>query len=641
MLRLLLPVLVRIFRSPSLDTAVKYTLTLTTISNAGATTHRPLTLPIDEPPAHTPPFDCWTCFNRSATLPCLPVCLRWAGMHDLKVQHAWREKVALCLIILTMCVSLGYITFGFKDTVCPEADLRSSGEALSFFDLSGKRSVRPDTVTAFGIGYDIGDMTDLLKGNGVALNPADWGSGDITLIFAPKSSACSGLVTVDAASCQAASPVSKSAILRGPTGCLDPGILNKIPVKGRIAFGWSNLGKSPSYTVYNGAVIDLALAEANGGVNLLNAIPDAIAESRSRDGTKQLSITSTTTQSAQCLESRFLVGFVDKETPGCFASQVVTIVSLIIILSVVLIRFFMACLFSWFLSHKLTVPTGLPVTPGTNSQIPASRVVDSLGHSEFLGPDGTLVPMGVSSEYENDLYTILLVTCYSEGEAGIQASLESIAMTDFPDDKKLLFFVADGIITGSGNDLPTPDIILGLFDQCREYVDPEAMSYLAIADGFKQHNMARIYAGYFNKDGRSIPMITIVKCGTTAESKSAKPGNRGKRDSQLILMNFLSRVMFDDRMTPFDYDLFTKIKALTGVTPDKYEIVLMIDADTVVLPDSLRHLVNAMKNDNLIMGLCGETRIANKAASWTSMIQVFVSLFFSLFRAVLSRFRSL
>lgn len=71
-------------------------------------------------------------------------------------------------------------------------------------------------------------------------------------------------------------------------------------------------------------------------------------------------------------------------------------------------------------------------------------------------------------------------------------------------------------------------------------------------------------------------MILVVKSGNPDEQGKPKPGNRGKRDSQLILMNFFSRVTYNDRMTPLDYDLFRKIQALMGVTPDYFEIVLMV-----------------------------------------------------------------
>jgi hypothetical protein len=142
--------------------------------------------------------------------------------------------------------------------------------------------------------------------------------------------------------------------------------------------------------------------------------------------------------------------------------------------------------------------------------------------------------------------------------------------------------------------------------------------------------------------GRRTPAVIIVKCGTEKEAATdKKPGNRGKRDSQLILMNFFSRVTYNDRMSPLDFDLFRKIHVLMGVTPDFFEVVLMVsshyllwvvhdieptlqvDADTKVFPDSLKYLVNCMHHDQMIMGVCGETRIANKRQSWVTAIQVF------------------
>lgn len=79
--------------------------------------------------------------------------------------------------------------------------------------------------------------------------------------------------------------------------------------------------------------------------------------------------------------------------------------------------------------------------------------------------------------------------------------------------------------------------------------------------------------------GRRTPTVIVVKCGTEKEAQTEKkPGNRGKRDSQLILMNFFSRVTYNDRMCPLDFDLFRKIHILMGVTPDFFEVVLMVRA---------------------------------------------------------------
>jgi chitin synthase len=228
-------------------------------------------------------------------------------------------------------------------------------------------------------------------------------------------------------------------------------------------------------------------------------------------------------------------------------------------------------------------------------------------------------------------HTICLVTCYSEGEDGLRTTLDSIATTDYPNSHKLILVVADGMITGHGNSMSTPDICLSMMTDFLiepEHVQPS--SYVAIADGAKRCNMAKVYAGFYRYDSstvdpdsqQKVPMITIVKCGTTQEQeKEAKPGNRGKRDSQVILMSFLQKVMFDERMTELEYEFFMNIWKISGVSPDKYEIVLMVDADTKVYPDALSRLISCMVNDTEVMGLCGETKIGNKTDSWVSMIQ--------------------
>ena len=43
-------------------------------------------------------------------------------------------------------------------------------------------------------------------------------------------------------------------------------------------------------------------------------------------------------------------------------------------------------------------------------------------------------------------------------------------------------------------------------------------------------------------------------------------------------MNFFSRVTYNDRMTPLDFDLFRKIHNLMGVTPDFFEVCLMVSS---------------------------------------------------------------
>ncbi|RYP65943.1 hypothetical protein DL769_006170 [Monosporascus sp. CRB-8-3] len=231
------------------------------------------------------------------------------------------------------------------------------------------------------------------------------------------------------------------------------------------------------------------------------------------------------------------------------------------------------------------------------------------------------------------IHSICLVTAYSEGEMGLRTTLDSIAMTDYPNSHKVILVICDGLIKGHGETETTPDIVLRMMKD--HIIPPEEVqpfSYVAVASGSKRHNMAKVYAGFYDYGAKSpipvekqqrVPMMLVSKCGTPDEATKSKPGNRGKRDSQIILMSFLQKVMFDERMTELEFEMFNGLWKVTGISPDYYEAVLMVDADTKVFPDSLTHMLCALVRDPEIMGLCGETKIANKRASWVTAIQVF------------------
>lgn len=58
-------------------------------------------------------------------------------------------------------------------------------------------------------------------------------------------------------------------------------------------------------------------------------------------------------QEAECLEKTIRVGQIDTMSVGCMFSEIVLYVSLVVILSVITVKFVLAVLFGWFLSWKL------------------------------------------------------------------------------------------------------------------------------------------------------------------------------------------------------------------------------------------------------------------------------------------------
>ena len=138
--------------------------------------------------------------------------------------------------------------------------------------------------------------------------------------------------------------------------------------------------------------------------------------------------------------------------------------------------------------------------------------------------------------------------------------------------------------------------------------------------------------------------MVVVKVGKPSERQ--KPGNRGKRDSQILLLHYLNRVHFDAPMSPLELEIYHQMRNVIGIDPAFYEYIFMVDADTVrglllackfslrltlsilqsVTPDSLNRLVACTADDSQIIAVCGETKLDNEEGSWWTMIQVGLSV---------------
>ena len=76
-----------------------------------------------------------------------------------------------------------------------------------------------------------------------------------------------------------------------------------------------------------------------------------------------------------------------------------------------------------------------------------------------------------------------------------------------------------------------------------------------------------------------IRYMVIVKVGKPSEY--LKPGNRGKRDSQVLLLHYLNRVHFDAEMSPLELEIYHQMRNVIGVDPTFFEYIFQVDADTV------------------------------------------------------------
>ncbi|KAI8337757.1 chitin synthase-domain-containing protein [Chlamydoabsidia padenii] len=753
---------------------------------------------------------------------CIPKpLLRCAGIPDGPAQNAWREKIGLVSLILLVMGFVGFLTFGFTQAVCPIPPTSVHGGQVSngYMIIHGWAYMLADWDGHPAIpGVTEGSTTNVLY------PPLNGGGMDASFLFQQQidTSACKNVLTFKQGDqpvyfpCQLFSPNSTvpppASQFTNHTSCHlsssatqqfnafynqgvpkknDGGGFNKAA---RVYYDWTDLNQDNQYMAYNGDVLNLKLLQSLPS-DYFGVLQDGLIQSILKNSSTFAGKDMTTTiqgyrqsdsrweEEASCLQSLIKVGSIDTFSIGCIASDIVLYVSLVVILAVILIKFFMAVVFGWFLSWKLghfaedkdyaarmrreaeienwtrnmdapapysalqpnnpynnnskkqNRKTLLPQTSrytkpehgmhhydinGVGGGSPSSASVAALANNSttwnpaapnppFMSRSSMIsLPNGFGSNRPNSAFfggassprlsyyenasrnrlsalstprlsstslslssggdesnnsgsikcplpvspfanpqppadympfkfklapTICLVTCYSEGEDGIRTTLDSVAVSDYPNSHKLLLVICDGIITGHGNSKSTPDICV---DMMRDLIIPadqvQAYPYIAIADGQKKNNMAKVYAGFYKFDDTTVdpslqqrvPMITIVKCGTAEEVASGgKPGNRGKRDSQMVLMQFMQKVIFDERMTRMEYELFNSFWQISNLPADAFELCLMVDADTKLYPDALTRLVSCAVKDPSISGLCGETKIANKKDSWVSMIQVF------------------
>ncbi|KAF9333419.1 hypothetical protein BG006_003659 [Podila minutissima] len=538
---------------------------------------------------------------------------RCGKMKREDIRMAWREKVALCCIIFFMSAIIIFVITGFGKMMCPGAERLYSPKEVGYH-------AAPEDfyVSLRGKVYDITKFAKSDHSNGHASYPSDtaymlaFAGMDVTEYFPlPLNMACYGLVTNPLLSMVTNNTIIGAQVHGPPTSDTTIGwhpqnnqnqwywnvALSRLkPMrKGDLAIEMVDIQADADrkWIVIEDGVYDLSqyyntikapgnTGQQGAGVPSVHFLPKSVEDMafnhNGEDATaiwKELPLDSQQRVLVKsCLDQVFYIGKVDyRKSFQCQFTNYMLLSTSIVLVSVIAIKFLAAL------------------------QLGSVRVPE-----------------------EHDKFVIIQIPCYTEDEDSLRKTIDSITALRYDDKRKLLFIIADGMIVGSGNDLPTPRIVLNLLGADPNF-DPEPLAFKSIGDGSKQLNMGKIYSGLHEHEGHVVPYIVVVKVGKPSERN--RPGNRGKRDSQIILMKFLNKVHFDSPMCPLELEIYHQMKNVIGVNPSFYEYILQVDADTEVMPDALNRLVSCMIHDGKIIGLCGETQLGNEENSWTTMIQVY------------------
>lgn len=546
--------------------------------------------------------------------------IKWLGrMKRPDVRTAWREKLAINLLIWFSCGFVIFFIVIFPQLICPRQHVYSAAE-LSSYD--GKKN--PTAYVA--IRGEVFDLGAFIPNHYPAIVPpaslAKYAGIDATSLFPVQVSAlCQGktgsidpTVVLDSASTNITGSASvlngadrnkKYHDFRYQTNDYRPDWWFERQKELRSLYKKGDLGYTPKYVsqlrkksksiaILRGKVYDFTdyikggpHTEAPDGEKVPSTadvdfmdplVEELFQKTASNDVTKDwdnLAIDQANRQRMQgCLDSLFFVGALDtRNSARCLFAQYILLAISILLCSVIGFKFFAALQFG-----KKNIPENL------------------------------------------DKFVICQVPAYTEDEDSLRRAIDSAARMKYDDKRKLLVIVCDGMIIGQGNDLPTPKIVLNILG-VSDTVDPEPLSFESLGEGMKQHNMGKVYSGLYEVQGHIVPFMVVVKIGRPSEV--SRPGNRGKRDSQMVIMRFLNRVHYNAPMSPLELEMHHQIRNIIGVNPTFYEFMLQIDADTVVAPDSASRMVAAFLHDTRLIGICGETALSNAKSSFTTMIQVY------------------
>ncbi|KAI0774709.1 chitin synthase [Trametes elegans] len=525
------------------------------------------------------------------------------------IQLAWREKVTIFwLIFLFNAIVIFYIV-EFGRLLCPDFD-----KAWSITEVNQHTGDDDFWVTIQGTVYDVsnfihGQHSDVQNLNSNGDDTLELVAGqDLTEYFPPPPVlACQGLVTDSSVALSPANFTNSAPQVMHKTGMYQDSKLSDsqwytkyfLPkirqfTKGPLVWDRNEVKAQASdadnmrtWAIYDNAVYDLSdyvytsTTIPSTQYSFLNSdIVDVFKQQAGQDITKPLNDVlaklDTTTKDANmaCISNLFYYGKPDfRKTARCQVQNILLLVASIILMVSIGIKFLAA----------------LQLTPKRNP--------------EML-----------------DKFVLCQVPCYTEGEESLRRTVDSLAALHYDDKRKLIFIICDGNIIGTGNDRTTPRIVLDVLGVDPK-LDPEPLLYKAIGEGSRQLNYGKVYSGLYEFEGHVVPYIVVVKVGKPTER--TKPGNRGKRDSQILVMQYLNRVHFDAPMAPLELEIYHQMRNVIGIDPAFYEYIFTVDADTTVTPDSLNRLVACAADDSSIIGICGETKVDNEESSWWTMIQVY------------------
>jgi cellulose synthase/poly-beta-1,6-N-acetylglucosamine synthase-like glycosyltransferase len=192
---------------------------------------------------------------------------------------------------------------------------------------------------------------------------------------------------------------------------------------------------------------------------------------------------------------------------------------------------------------------------------------------------------------------IIMIPCFNETLQELKTSVNGVVEAYHPDHAKLLMIVCDGVTS-----LQSVLSIVGYQGD-----EPETKGYQSLGSGNKSLNFAKVYSGFYYHGSHGVPYLIVAKTGNLAERELN--GNRGKRDSMMILLNFLDGISAPDNLlTPLEAEIAINLRKLE-IRIEKFPYLMVVDADTYVDPNSLPSMLGYLEARPKYMAVSGQLQL--------------------------------
>ena len=357
----------------------------------------------------------WLCLTWMLTWYVPSFCLKCCGLKRGDVRMAWREKLALCIIIFLMCCVFLFTIIVLGQLICPKQNVYST------YELSSRTTMDDPWLYAYGRAYQVKDLiSSHLKSYGVQRYAWDGvlgkDSSDLFFKVPLWSTYCPNIQEPESSWDNIIKRRAESSwnnIYYHRNTIPSNGNLVYIRyleymnqyTRGRIAHKIEDLLKNANQKVvvlYNN-VYDITSYD-NSQIKFLGPEMSKLFDNFiAKDGTeafKRLMASDPARYQAvlQCMNSMFYIGVIDtRGSAQCVLSNYILLSASVVIAAVILIKFVTALRF------------------GSGDE-----------------PE------------EHDKFVICQVPCYTEGPDGLAKTLDSLALLRYDDKRKLLVVVCDG-----------------------------------------------------------------------------------------------------------------------------------------------------------------------------------------------------